>query len=365
MKRKNKAKGALWGEKYTSVNISEFGDLNGAETNVPKLDVISEPEAEPPPEEKDEPVSEEKAHPVPEEEAEPEAYAVSEEETVPQEQQHFGHEYEYTMKQNNGKTALNRLRPGTDSILPIEVEESTINGDQDTTPPPLYLPFSTQHRLMTHLQHKLEVLCFSFGQQHIPEKLRAEGWDCPEAVELDVWTEEFRFKRYFRERLPQLAQRNTLLDSVANIRNYAVSRTRIDTAELKKVLASAAQLAIVLGEEGSVFEKLREDVINTNNWLGEETDQLQNTLEAKLAVIAAARAKVDALEEGTRAAFDKRLLKRQNAAHAKVLMAIERADADQPVEITDHSVAPSSLDWVNGLENSLMLGDDSQEESWA
>jgi predicted outer membrane protein len=154
------------------------------------------------------------------------------------------------------------------------------------------------------------------------------------------------------------------LDSITNIRNYAVSRTRIDTAELKNVLASAAQLAIVFGEEGSVFEKLREDVINTNNWLGEETEQLQNTLDAKLTVIAAARAKVDALEEGTRAAFDKRLLKRQNAAHAKVLMAIERADADQPSEVTDRSVAPSSLDWVNGLENSLMLGDDSQEESW-
>ncbi|KAH7245519.1 hypothetical protein BKA59DRAFT_544769 [Fusarium tricinctum] len=334
MKKKKKDKGAVQVEEYTSTRISQLDDLNNVETSVPASHMMPEPE--PAMEPADEPAME----PVSVEEA------VPEEEAVPQEQHHFEHGYGYTIRQND------------------EAAESTINGEPDTTPSPLYLPFSAQHRLMIHLQHKLEALCFSFGQQHIPEKLRAEGWDCPEAVELNVWTAEFRFNRYFRERLPQLAQHNTLLDSITNIRNYAVSRTRIDTAELKNVLASAVQLAIVLGEEGSVFEKLREDVINTNNWLGEETEQLQNTLDAKLTVIAAARAKVDALEEGTRAAFDKRLLKRQNAAHAKVLMAIERADADQPSEVTDRSVAPSSLDWVNGLENSLMLGDDSQEESW-
>lgn len=248
-------------------------------------------------------------------------------------------------------------------MIPLEVAEITVTVEQEVTPSPLYLPFSAQYRLMVHLQHKLEAICFSFGQKHMPEKLQDEGWDCPEAVELNVWTNKFRFASPFRERVPK-KHRIALLNQVSNIRNYAVSRTRIDSAELEKVLDSAAKLAMYLGEDRSLFEKLREEVVNTNSWLGEETDQLQKRLDAKLDVIAAARAKVDALEEITRAAFDKGLLKRQNAAHTKVLMAIERAEADQPADVTDRSVAPSSLDWVNGLENSLMLGEDSQEESW-
>lgn len=365
MKKKNKVKGILQGGGYTSTNISEIGDLNGVETHVPKVDIIPEPEAETVPAEESFP--EEEAPPEekapPEADDVPEVEAVPEEDVVSQEQQHFGYGYDYTMRQNNGKTASNRSRRGADPMIPLEVAESTVTVEQEVTPSPLYLPFSAQHRLMVHLQHKLEAICFSFGQKHMPEKLQEAGWDCPEAVELNAWTNEFRFSRPFRERVPK-KRRIALLNQVSNIRNYAVSRTRIDSAELEKVLDSAAKLAMYLGEDRSLFEKLQEEVVNTNNWLGEETDQLQKKLDAKLEVIAAARAKVDALEESTRVAFDKGLLKRQNAAHAKVLMAIERAEVDQPVAVTDCSVAPSSLDWVNGLENSLMLGDDIQEESW-
>jgi predicted outer membrane protein len=381
MKKKMKrAEDALYREEYTSTRFSEFGGPNHAEIPLPALDKIPEPEAEPKPvEESAAPEEEPMPEAVPAEEplaeeesmseAEPIPEAVPAEEPVPQDKQHFGfgygYGYDYQLRQNDGKIVSNclRLRRGTDSMIPIEVAESTVTGEQEIPQSPLYLPFSAQHRLMTHLQHRLEAICFSFGQQHMPEKLRAEGWDCPEAVELNVWTMEFRSARCFKDRLPKATQRWALLSSVANIRNYAVSRTRIDSAELEKVLVSAAELAIVLGEEGAMFEKLREEVISTNKWLGEETDQLQKRLDAKLNVFEAARAKVDALEEGTRASFDKGLLKRQNAAHAKVLMAIERAGADQLAEVTDRSIAPSSLDWVNGLENSLMLGDDSQEES--
>jgi hypothetical protein len=366
-KKKKKYKGALYGEEYPSTRISQLGDPNGVEIPVPAPDMVLEPEVEPWPVEESIPEPAEEFIPepepapaeesttepdsIPEPEPAPAEESVPAEQPVPQNKQHFGfgsgHNYDYGFRQND------------------EVADSTVTGEQEIQQSPLNLPFSAQHRLMIYLQHRLEAICFSFGQQHMPEKLRAEGWDCPEAVELNVWTNEFRSAHYFKGRLPKVAQRWALLNSVANIRNYAVSRTRIDFTELEKVLTSAAEFAIVLGVEGPMFEKLREEVISTNNWLGEETDQLQKKLDAKLNVFVAARAKVDALEEGTRAAFDKGLLKRQNTAHAKVLMAIERAEADQLAEVTDRSVAPSSLDWVNGLENSLMLGDDSQEGSLA
>ncbi|KAH6954693.1 hypothetical protein DER45DRAFT_570892 [Fusarium avenaceum] len=338
-KKKKKVKGALRGEDYT--RISELGDLNGIETPLPRIDMILEPGEEPLPQV----VAVPEEETLPKSEVIPEPVSVPEGEAVTQEQQHLEYGHDDSMRQND------------------EIAESTVTGEEEVTPSPLYLPFSAQHRLMVHLQHKLEAICFSFGQKHMPEKLRTEGWDCPEAVELNVWTNEFREARPFKERVPK-RRRSALLDQVANIRNYAVSRTRIDFAELRNALSAAVHLAILLGEDWSMFGKLREEVVSTNKWLAEEKEQLQKRLDAKLGVIAAARAKVDTLEEVTRAAFDKGLLKRQNMAHAKILMAIEKVEADQLVEVTDCSVTPSSLDWVNGLENSLMLGDDSQEESW-
>lgn len=115
MKKKNKVKGVLQGEGNTSTNISEFGDLNGVETHVPKVDIIPEPKAETVPAEEsfpeEEAVPEADAPPEeetsPEADAPPEVDAVPEADVVPQEQQHFGYEYDYTMRQNNGKTASN------------------------------------------------------------------------------------------------------------------------------------------------------------------------------------------------------------------------------------------------------------------
>ncbi|KAM0230691.1 hypothetical protein ACHAP5_011297 [Fusarium lateritium] len=371
MKKQKKSKSGLGREEYPSTGISEPGDPKGVETPVPASDMIPEPEVEPLPVEELEPLEYVPKEPAPEEpmpeEPEPEEpeymREVPEEEPEALENQRLAHEYVYTLTRKNGKIALNSIRRRADPIIPKEVAESRVISIQEVKHLPLYLPFAAQHRLMIHLQHRLEAICFSFGQRHMPEKLRTEGWDCPEAVELNIWTDAFLSEQYIRDRLPKPVQRRALLKSVANIRNYAVSRTRIDSAELEKILASAAELAMILGEEGSMFEKLREEVVSTNDWLAEETNQLQKRFDAKLNVLATARAKVDALEEGTRAAFDKGLSKRQNTAHAKVLMAIERAETDQLAEVIDRSIAPPSLDWVNGLENSLMLGDDSQEES--
>ncbi|KAM0354871.1 hypothetical protein ACHAPU_000707 [Fusarium lateritium] len=234
-----------------------------------------------------------------------------------------------------------------------------------SAPEPLCLPFSAQHKLLVYLQQNLEAMCFAFGQKHSPEALQRQGWDCPEAVELQVWTNELLYARCFVDLVPKASKRTRLLNSVATIRDYAVSRTRLDAVELEKVLAAAQEMARLIGEakDTSATEKLCEEIISTNRWLEEEKDQLKNRLDAKLRVFEAARAKVDLLEETTRAAFDRGLLKRQNAAHMKVLFAIGKAETDQSADIPDRSVAPSSLDWVNGLENSLMLGEESQTES--
>ncbi|KAF4998606.1 hypothetical protein FGRMN_2932 [Fusarium graminum] len=310
-KKKKKAKESVPEQENSSVGINELGDINGAE--IPATEI--EPEIEPVPEE---PAA--LVNPMVD-------YA--------------------QISVHNEVDAVRRTPP-----------------ELESAPEPLYLTFRAQHKLMIHLQQSLEAMCFAFGQKHMPEILQSEGWDCPEAVELQVWTDKLRLAQCFRNLLPQPKKRRALLSSVVGIRDHAVSRTRLDSAELEKVLVAAQEMARLIGEEKDISanERLCEEVIDTNRWLEEEKDQLTHRLDTKLSMFAAARAKVDALEETSRAAFDQGLKKRQSAAQTKVLLAIEKAEADQLADVPDRSVAPSSLDWVNGLENSLMLGEESQTE---
>ncbi|KAF5667183.1 hypothetical protein FHETE_5886 [Fusarium heterosporum] len=281
---------------------------------------------------------------------------------IPAEESSAGHKE--ISPEGNDKKGSFVLEYETNTSVATEVVQSALT-KPESSPKPLCLPFSAQHRLMVYFQHSLEAMCFAFGQRHMPEILQEQGWDCPEAVELQVWTKELRFADCFRDRGLEGAKRIILLSSVAKIRDYAVSRTRLDSEELEKILTAAREMVAIVGEEQdiSTTEKLCEDVVDTNRWLEEEKDQLTNKLGTKLGMLAAARAKVDALEETTRAAFDRGLQKRQSAAHTKVLIAIEKAEADKLADVPDRSVAPSSLDWVNGLEASLMLGEESQTES--
>lgn len=62
-----------------------------------------------------------------------------------------------------------------------------------TIPPlfPVYSPFQAQHNLLVHLQKLLELVCYNFGKKLMPDIMLQRGWNCPELVELNRWTEEF------------------------------------------------------------------------------------------------------------------------------------------------------------------------------
>ncbi|KAF6525193.1 hypothetical protein HZS61_010988 [Fusarium oxysporum f. sp. conglutinans] len=192
-----------------------------------------------------------------------------------------------------------------------------INGATETDIPPpasepqelIYLPFSAQHKLMVHLQERLETMCFSFAQRVMPHALEGRGWDCPEMVQLHHWMKDSVFQRYAEQRVPDEEQRDQLLNSVIEIRRCAVDRKRIDTTALEALLSSALELANVLAEQTSVneLEQLRDSVIQTSQRLADETQILQARYETKLQEITVARARLDAMEEKTKAALSKRL----------------------------------------------------------
>ncbi|KAF4442951.1 Benzoate carboxyl methyltransferase [Fusarium austroafricanum] len=239
-------------------------------------------------------------------------------------------------------------------IPPAEPEEPKLS---------ISLPFSAQHRLMVYLQQSLEQTCFRFGQRHMPQVLDSEGWDCPEAVELSTWMESLDFKHYIWDTVFDRQERFRLLGSISNIRDYAVSRTRVDCANLEKLILDASQMARILGEEDSarVTEKLGRNFIETAKWLADETERIQTRYDTKMDAIAAARTKLDALEDATNAELDKRLSDHQAVARSKIMVSVQEAEASAEAEtLPGYSAPVSSLGWVNDLERSLAIGDDSE-----
>ncbi|KAF4496219.1 hypothetical protein FAGAP_7651 [Fusarium agapanthi] len=257
--------------------------------------------------------------------------------------------------------------PSAESPLP-----GHINGDAEADISPLaleaqeliYLPFSAQYRLMVHLQERLEVMCFSFAQRVLPHALEARGWDCPEMVQLHLWMKDFAFQQYVEEKVPDMEWRVQLLDSVSEIRRCAVNRGRIDTTMLEALLSSALELANILEEEHSVneLEQLRNSVIQTTHRLAGETQTLQARYETKLQEITAARAKLDAMEEKTKATLSRRLEQSRSMANGRIIMLIREAECLTPKVALPGGSTRSCLDWMNDLESSLALGEDAHED---
>ena len=218
---------------------------------------------------------------------------------------------------------------------------------------------------MVHLQERLETMCFSFAQRVMPHALEGHGWDCPEMVQLHHWMKDSVFQRYAEQRVPDEEQRDQLLNSVIEIRRCAVDRKRIDTTALEALLSSALELANVLAEQTSVneLEQLRDSVIQTSQRLADETQILQARYETKLQEITVARARLDAMEEKTKAALSKRLELSRSMANNRIILLIREAESCGPkIAVPGGSTTRSCLDWMNDLESSLALGEDDHED---
>ncbi|RGP77701.1 hypothetical protein FLONG3_4160 [Fusarium longipes] len=243
---------------------------------------------------------------------------------------------------------------------PVE-ESCPVHDEAEGTADPVYLPFNAQHKLMVFLQQKLEEMCFAFAQRRLPELLQNRDWDCPEALELNKWMKNLHIELLFTGETLITENFQHLCDSMSRICKIVINRTRADSAQLKKLMTDAIELATLLEEERTVkiVEKLREEIIITSHSLGVETDQIQKQFNSKLKEIEVARTKLDKLENATRAALERNLLSRRNKARSSIMQSIQKARTiGQTMDSFDESVAMSSLDLVNDLENSLMLGDE-------
>ncbi|KAG8359448.1 hypothetical protein FVEN_g2956 [Fusarium venenatum] len=186
-----------------------------------------------------------------------------------------------------------RLTERTDingSIARNEIDNSSVYA--------VYLPFPAAHMLMEKLQKTLELACYQFGLRALPSLMRKQGWDCPEAGELNKWTKVFgRTESVVWEGSGKPSKE--LLRSIAAIRHATVHRQRTNSTELERFLADAETLTGVLGEKEftQAISQLRMDTQETLAELIRNKEMSQTKLERAQEEIARHRAELDQREQ--------------------------------------------------------------------
>ncbi|RYN61653.1 hypothetical protein AA0117_g12938 [Alternaria alternata] len=140
---------------------------------------------------------------------------------------------------------------------------------------PIYLPYSTQHKVLVSVQHMLESACYTFAQKKLRFVLETEGLECAEAVELHRWSNIFQTQQveFPEDNLEALGRPlPELLRSMTELRHATVHRTRL-----------SANAAIQIISDAESFVKLvkNDTCINGISRLRRETETIVKALKAK------------------------------------------------------------------------------------
>lgn len=154
---------------------------------------------------------------------------------------------------------------------------------------------NVQHQVLQTLQALLERACFEFARGELTKILEQKQWDCPEAVELNIWVSVLKLND------PIFAQAdveqwggdlNELYSSMAALRHTSVHRLRITASRTKRFLADAVSFTNLLKDEDCcvAVRRLRQDYEDMFDELGRNKDLLELRLAEERQEIARQRA---------------------------------------------------------------------------
>ncbi|KAH9213623.1 hypothetical protein DL95DRAFT_447010 [Leptodontidium sp. 2 PMI_412] len=225
---------------------------------------------------------------------------------------------------------------------------------------PSYLPYRTQHLILTVAQRQLEECCFDFATKWLPSLLEDHKWDCAEAAELTKWTRTLA-KRC--DKLPASALDNCseappkeVFFSTNVLRHTAVHRLPTTARGIQKMIQSASRLAQTLGDQSraSELENLHLELGSRIRDMELNKNFLENRLDEQLQAISEQRAELDRREREAIATM------LQEDEENKLLIGSFLEDA---VNITfgrpDEAGPVESINVVNGAHESD--GDDGDE----
>ena len=109
------------------------------------------------------------------------------------------------------------------------------------------------------MQDILENSCYAFAEKSLSEELEKSGWDCPERVELHVWSRTLRKAQFSKESIGALGKSlGELLDSIAHLRHTAVHRLEISVNRVLEFLIDSERLATLLEDDNAATRITRQ-----------------------------------------------------------------------------------------------------------
>ena len=182
----------------------------------------------------------------------------------------------------------------------------------------------------------------------MPEVLRANNWDCPEAAELNRWTSEFYTRRaQFAATASKISRPlEELFRSVSAIRHTAVHRLRISAKSLEQYLLDAESFLALLDDEANavIMSKLRRETQAIIGELERNKHVLNVKREKTQQRILAQRAELDRLEKALAADMVKEDSDYQALAGANLEQAILIAETISVNPLCDGKLCAQSED---------------------
>lgn len=109
------------------------------------------------------------------------------------------------------------------------------------------------------MQNILEASCYSFAEKSLSEDLEKNGWDCPERVELHVWSKTLINAQFSKESTGGLGKPlEALLESIADLRHPAVHRIEISVNRVLEFLLDSERLATLLEDDNAATRIIRQ-----------------------------------------------------------------------------------------------------------
>ncbi|KAI0105808.1 hypothetical protein F4814DRAFT_442222 [Daldinia grandis] len=167
---------------------------------------------------------------------------------------------------------------------------------------PTYIPYKTQHIILSEAQRMLEESCFEFTRKHMPALLENTGLDCASSLELTKWT---RLLAKMADEIPEVAfdlgetPLREVLFSTDKLRHSAVHRVPMTARGIKDLLESAVTLAFTIGDHkhGGQLEEICYELDNKVKAMELNKNALVYSTTADLQDIQRRREELDNLEK--------------------------------------------------------------------
>lgn len=172
---------------------------------------------------------------------------------------------------------------------PATPPQSAMNGLRVPSLYPLYLPYKVQHQVLWRIQRLLEECCYAFTEEWLPDLLEQRRWDCPEAIELNNWTEVV-IKRL--SKLPchcfgdlgsdPRASLTDVLMSINDLGHAAVHRVRTRAKGISEMIRCATKFARAL--RSSACEKQLDELHRELDFIVGALELNKKRLESNLGI---------------------------------------------------------------------------------